>query len=134
MASVVHDNVNGRIEFRDKLAEALEQRYVSEVQAEHVKSRAPVRAILLLQEALSRVHGKSSRDNEAGAASQQLEAALVADLLPAAGDEGAPGAHEFGGRRGRAGGLCRHAYMPLRSAVSCLFDQLNNAQSGQRWL
>ena len=96
MARVVDDDVNRRVKLRNELAEVLEQRDVPEVEAEHVQPCAPAAAVFLLQESLGCVHGKTCCDDEVSAASKQLEAALVADLLAAARDEGVPGARVRG--------------------------------------
>ncbi len=64
--------------------------YVPEVQSKHVHSHAPAPAIFFPQEALGCIHGEPRGDNDVRAAAQQLQAALVADLLAAARDERVP--------------------------------------------
>ena len=94
MARVVHDDVKGRVEPGHERAEVFEHRDVPEVQPEHMQPRAPAAAVALLQEAFGSVHGKARGHDEVSAAAQQLEAALVADLLAATGDERVPEASE----------------------------------------
>ena len=71
-------------------------RHVPEVQSEQVHPVAPARAVFLAQEALGCIHGEPRGDDDVRAAAQQLQAALVADLLAAARDEGVPKARVRG--------------------------------------
>lgn len=71
-------------------------RHVPEVQSEQVHPVAPARAVFFAQEALGCIHGEPRGDDDVRAAAQQLQAALVADLLAAARDEGVPGARVRG--------------------------------------
>jgi hypothetical protein len=59
-----------------------------------MQSTAPAPAVFLQQESLGSIHGEARRDDEVGAAAQQLQTALEANLLSAASDKRIPGAKE----------------------------------------
>src|SRR5215207_5274294 len=69
-------------------AERLDAWRVAQIEAEDLEARLPVREIGLARKPPRRGARKPGGDDGMGAAAQQLERGLVADLHPATGDDG----------------------------------------------
>ena len=72
------------------VAEALDARRVAQIEAVDLEPVGPLREVALARVALRRVAREAGRDDQLRAGAQELEAGLIADLDPAAGEQGHP--------------------------------------------
>ena len=82
---------SSRSRFCEQLvAEGLDARRVAQIEAEDLQAVGPLRKVGLRRVACRRVARKARRDDQLRAAAQELQARLVADLHPPAGEERDP--------------------------------------------
>jgi hypothetical protein len=98
LAGVVDDEIQARPRRHQLVAEGFDTRRVAQVEAEDLESIGPLVEVRLTRVAHRRVARKARRDDDMGAAAQQLEAGLVADLDAPAGQQRDPAAQvgQFG--------------------------------------
>lgn len=96
LAGVVDDEVEAAAGGVEVVAQGLDARGVAQVEAVDLEAVAPLVEVGLAGVADRRVAGEPGGDDELGAGPQQLDAGLVADLDPPAGEQGDP-AGEVGG-------------------------------------
>ncbi len=87
LAGVVHDVVEACVASVDVLAERLDAGRVPQVEPVHLQPVDPVPGVGLLGVAAGGIPGKPGGDDQGGAGPEQLDAGLVADLDPSAGEQ-----------------------------------------------
>ena len=92
LAGVVDDEVEPGPGDVEVVAERLHARRVAQVEAEDLEPVGPVVEVGLLRVAQGGVAREPGRDDQLRAGAEELDAGLVADLHPAAGQEGHPAA------------------------------------------
>ncbi|TPW15190.1 MAG: hypothetical protein FD127_938 [Acidimicrobiaceae bacterium] len=92
LARVVDDEVESVAGFDEVMAESLDTRRVAQIETEDLETMAPLREVGLARISPRRVAWETSGDDEMGAGAQQLDACLVSDLHPAAGEQCHPAA------------------------------------------
>ena len=98
LARVVDDEVEPVARRVEVVAERLDARRVAQIEAEDLEPVAPLVEVGFARVPQRRVAREAGRDDQLGAGAQELDAGLVADLHPAAGEQRHPAA---AGRRSR---------------------------------